>query len=110
LNYFCFFGFQQKLLPWALALYLMFAALHAVFPIALQRWRPATELPNSSTLLGFSEHLPALPAVMPFLLLIIASLELPTRQPCNSRFPRWLTLIRQAPTCGWCAAESRYLL
>ena len=32
-------------------------------------------------MLGFSQHLPALSAVMPFLLLIIASLELPIRQP-----------------------------
>ncbi len=178
-----------ELLPWALAFYLLFAALHAVFPIALQRWHPATQpyvlgnifpvlmlvpmmivvgrnpahsllvwpvlfavngivllaalasavawpvvaamvltlmsaglwlenlpgiqtLPSllgivgfsalfffavglylnrrwrrstgasdSSTMPEFSQHLPALSAVMPFLLLVIASLELPIRQP-----------------------------
>jgi hypothetical protein len=31
----------QPLLPWALAMYLVFAALHTVFPVVLERQRPA---------------------------------------------------------------------
>ena len=69
----------------ALPGFLGIVALSTLFFFAigvfLSRRRPAVQEPGSAPAPAYLQHLPALSAVLPFLLLILASAELPLAQP-----------------------------